>query len=80
MLLAANAQGAEVTRLANGFRRGFRGRTAYNLKDLLVEMVLSSWFRADAVEDDHPVRSVALRDAGARRLLTPEELERKTAA
>ena len=80
LLLAANAQGAEVTRLANGFRRGFRGRAAYDLKDLLVETVLSKWFRADAVEDSHPVRGVALRDAGARRLLTPEELDRKTAA
>ena len=80
LLLAANAQGAEVTRLASGFRRGFQGRTAYNLKDLLVEIVLSKWFRADAVEDGDPVRTVALRDAGARRLLTPEELNRKTAA
>ena len=80
LLLAANAQGAEVTRLANGFRRGFTGRSAYNLKDLLVEIVLSTWFRAAAVEDADPVRSVALRDAGAKRLLTPEELERKTAA
>ena len=80
LLLAANAQGAEVTRLARGFRRGFRGRAAYNLKDLLVEIVLSKWFRADAVEDADPVRSVALRDAGARRLLTPEELSRKTGA
>ena len=80
LLLAANAQGAEVTRLARGFRRGFRGRAAYNLKDLLVETVLSKWFRADAVEDADPVRSVALRDAGARRLLTPEELSRKTGA
>ena len=80
LLLAANAQGAEVTRLANGFRRGFTGRSAYNLKDLLVEIVLSKWFRAAAVEDADPVRSVALRDAGAKRLLTPEELERKTAA
>ena len=80
LLLAANAQGAEVTRLANGFRRGFRGRARYDLKDLLVEIVLSNWFRADAVTDAHPVRLVALRDAGARRLLTPEELNRKTAA
>ena len=80
LLLAANAQGAEVTRLANGFRRGFRGGAAYNLKDLLVEIVLSKWFRADAVEDTNPVRLVALRDAGARRLLTPEELARKTVA
>ena len=80
LLLAANAQGAEVTRLANGFRRGFGARRAYNLKDLLVEIVLSKWFRADAVEGADSIRGVALRDAGARRLLTPEELDRKTAA
>ena len=80
LLLAANAQGAEVARLARGFQYGFRGGQPFNLKDLLVEIVLSKWFRADAVEDDHPVRRVALHDAGARRLLTPEELDRKTAA
>ena len=80
LLLAANAQGAEVTRLSDGFRRGFQGRAAYNLADLLVEIVLSKWFWADAVEDADPVRNVALRNAGARRLLTPEELVRKTAA
>ena len=79
-LLAANAQGAEVQRLATGFRQGFNGRARYNLKDLLVEMVLSQWFRADALSDGDPVREVALRDAGARRLLTPEELASKTAA
>ena len=80
LLLAANAQGAEVERLARGFRLGFQGRSAYSLKDLLVEIVLSEWFQADAIEDAEPVRNVALRDAGARRLLTPEELARKTAA
>ena len=45
--------------------------------------MLSKWFRADALEDDDPVRGIALEDAGARppsRLLTPEELARKTAA
>ena len=80
LLLAANAQGAEVTRLADGFRRGFPSRAAYNLKDLLVEIVLSKWFRADALEGEDPVRRIALQDAGARRLLTPEELARKTVA
>ena len=80
LLLAANAQGAEVARLAGGFRNGFSGGRSHNLKDLLVEIVLSKWFRADAVEDANPVRLVALRDAGARRLLTPEELARKTVA
>ena len=79
-LLAANSQNAEVRRLAEGFRQGFRFGAPYNLKDLLVEMVLSKWFRADALGYEDPVREVALRDAGARRLLTPEELARKTAA
>ena len=80
LLLAFNAQDAEVVRLANGFRDGFHGGLAYNLKDLLVETVLSKWFRADAVTDANPVRRVALHNAGARRLLTPEELAHKTAA
>ena len=80
LLLAANAQGAEVERLARGFRGGYSGGRRHNLKDLLVEIVLSKWFRADAVEDANPVRRVALRDAGARRLLAPEELADKTAA
>ena len=79
-LLAANAQGGEVTRLAGGFRDGFHGGLAYNLKDLLVEIALSKWFRADAVTDMDPVRHAALQGAGARRLLTPEELAHKTAA
>ncbi|MDE0029697.1 MAG: DUF1588 domain-containing protein [Deltaproteobacteria bacterium] len=79
-LLAANAQSAEVRRLAHGFQQGFHGGSAYNLKDLLVEIVLSKWFRADVLYDSDTVRRVALRYAGARRLLTPEELARKTTA
>ena len=79
-LLASNAQTAEVERLARGFRRGFRGGPGYNLKDLLVEMVLSRWFRASRLAKKDPVRAVALRDSGAKRLLTPEELSRKTVA
>ena len=80
-LLAANAQDAELVRLAQGFRDGFPGSPyTHNLKDLLVETVLSKWFRADALTDADPVRRAALHDAGARRLLTPEELAQKTAA
>ena len=78
-LLAANAQKEEVTRLATAFRDGFDDDgAAYNLKDLLAEMVLSKWFRVDDRSDDDPVRTVALLQAGANRLLTPEELARKT--
>ena len=77
-LLAARAQHAEVTRLGELFREGTEAGSAYNLKDLLVEIVMSPWFRANSVYDDDPVRAVALRNAGARRLLTPEELAAKT--
>ena len=79
-LLAATAQGTEVRRLADGFRTGFGDGKAHNLKDLLVELALSAWFRAAAAEDLDAVRAVALAHAGAKRLLTPEELSRKTDA
>ena len=80
MLLASNAQIAEVERLAASFRAGIAGGGPYNLKDLLVEIVLSPWFRAESVSDDDPVRSEALQSAGVERLLTPEELAWKTEA
>ena len=80
-LVAATAQAAEVKRLADGFRNGFHaGDRLFNLKDLLAAMVLSPWFRAERNLDDDPRRHAALRDVGARRILTPEELAAKTAA
>ena len=80
LLLASNVQAAEVTRLADGFQSGFNGGAPYNLKDLLVEIVLSRWFRAKLVSGDYVVRTTALQGVGARRLLTPEELAQKTLA
>ncbi len=82
LLLASNAQSGEVARLARGFRRGFDLGTArpYNLKDLLVEIVLSRWFRSHSVGERNLSRDLGLLDAGAQRLLTPEELARKTLA
>ena len=80
MLLTSNAQTAEVERLAEAFRTGIDDGAPYNLKDLLVEIVLSPWFRAESISDDDPVRAAAVRAAGAERLLTPEELAWKTQA
>ena len=78
-LLAATAQSAEVRSLAEGFRNGFDGGDPYNLKDLLVEIALSEWFRADSSDGDiSPIQRQALAHAGASRLLTPEELAHKT--
>ena len=81
-LLASTAQAGEVARLARVFRRGFALGTGqpYNLKDLLVEMVLTRWFRSEAMGSDDSVRMAALATAGANRLLGPEELARKTLA
>ena len=80
--LEADAQANEARRLAEGFRSGFvwSNQGAHNLKDLLVEIVMSDWFRADAAGPLDSDRIVALRNAGAKRLLTPEELARKTVA
>ena len=79
-LLEAQAQGAEVERLARMFRNGSRGGRPYNVKDLLAELVLSRWFRAQRITDANQVRRAALRSAGAARPLTPEELVAKTEA
>lgn len=79
-LLASAAQLAEVRRLAEAFREGFAPGRPYNGRDLLTEIALSPWFRAESMNDTDPVRRTALRDAGVERLLTPEELERKTEA
>ena len=79
ILLAATAQDAEVRSLAEGFRDGFDGGNPFNLKDLLVEIALSDWFRADGADGEiSPIQRQALAHAGGSRLLTPEELAHKT--
>ncbi|HEY7773781.1 MAG TPA: DUF1588 domain-containing protein [Marinagarivorans sp.] len=62
--------------LAAQFRDGFDGGRPYRLKDLLVELLMSDWFRAERVEfaDEQDAGAQSL--AGVR-LLTPEELENK---
>ena len=69
---------AELARLAQAFRTGIDGGRPYNAKDLLVEIVLSPWFRAESIAGDDPAHVATLRNAGGERLLTPEELVRKT--
>ncbi len=77
-LLASSAQTLEVERLAKAFSIGFQDGDAFNLKDLLVEITLSPWFRAVAIESEDELQRSALLRAGARRLLTPSELANKT--
>jgi hypothetical protein len=79
LLRAFEQQQTDIRVLADNFSAGFNGGLAYNMKDLLVEMAMSGWFRADSMVPDSAVgRERELETAGTRRLLTPEELENKT--
>ena len=66
--------------MARAFRSGIAGGAPYDLKDLLVEIVLSKWFTVAEASADDAVRFAALRGAGGGRLLTGEELAAKTLA
>jgi hypothetical protein len=70
------SQSTAIDELAAGFIQGFNGGAPYNLKDLLVEMSVSPWFRLDRGDGDND----ALLDVGTGKLLTPEQLDRKTEA
>lgn len=71
------AQQQFIKTLAAQFRDGFDGRAPYQLKDLLVAMIMSDWFRLDTITTERNPELVSV--AGVR-LLTPEELENKVRA
>ncbi len=73
---AFDAQQNSIQALADSFRSG-----GYNLKNLLADLVMSPWFRAQSVDPQVLAqRGAELRALGVDRLLTPEELEAKTEA
>jgi hypothetical protein len=72
------AQSGDIAGLSQGFAAGFDGGAAYNLRDLLVEMLMSPWFRVDRRQGEPTAPDGALADVGTARLLTPEQLDRKT--
>ena len=73
------SQSADIEALASAFIIGIDGGAPYNLKDLLVEMIMSPWFRIDRATDE-ALGSDALFDVGTGKLLTPGQLDRKTEA
>lgn len=80
-LAAFDAQNTFVLELAASFSAGINGGNAHNLKDLLVELLASPWFRASEAEAALAnSQQTQLAGIGAGRLLTPEELEAKTTA
>ncbi len=73
-LEAFEAQQADMSTMATAFS------SHWNLKDLLVDMMMSHWFRGDSTPDPTPGQSEALAFAGTERLLTPRQLEHKLLA
>jgi hypothetical protein len=66
--------------VADAFHVGSAGTAAHgplNLKDLLVELVMTPLFRAESVTGVDEDRAVELADLGLAKLLTPEQLDRK---
>lgn len=77
-MAAYNAQDELLVQLASRFSYD-QGRGAWNVKDLLVDMVASPLFRAKA-GDLPAAQEKVLSDTGVSRLLTPEELNAKIKA
>jgi len=78
-LVAFDAQSLSIQTLAEQFTQG-----GLNLKDLLVEMMMTPWFRAETVDSESLTTILreahALADVGNEVLLTPERLQLKTRA
>jgi hypothetical protein len=75
-LAAYNAQKEEFDQIAAAFRTD-RGNGAYNVKDLLVDLVLSKWFRAERATNQSAARAVELADLGSANMLNPLQLNLK---
>jgi len=79
-LNAFNAQDKIFREIAARFPDD-RGHGAYNVKDLLVDLITSQWFRASGIaEDVAEERAIELEAVGSYHLLTPEQLSRKMEA
>lgn len=71
-LAAYKAQLAEFEEIAARFRTG-----GYKVKDLLADLVLSRWFRADKAAGLNATRAAELADVGSVNMLLPTQLNLK---
>lgn len=75
-LLAFEAQQETIAELAALF-----SGNGMDIKDLFLDLIMSEWFRAEGYEDPSmALEAHAIADMGNEKLLTPEQLSRKTRA
>ena len=76
MQAAYTAQSDEFKAIAARFATN-QGNGAFNVKDLLVDLVMSQWFRADRVTAMNAARAQELVDVGSLNMLPPSQLNQK---
>lgn len=76
-LAAYSEEQTLINEVAADFVAGAAGYGAYNLKDLLVDLIMSEQFRAATVSEQTELQEIELANVGKGRLLTPEQLNRK---
>ena len=75
-LAAYNSQNDEFKTIAARFAAG-QGHGTYNVRDLLVDLMMSSWSRAEKVADAGTASKGELSDIGTVTMLSPSQLNRK---
>ena len=78
-LAAFEEQTSFIDNLGQEFAAGINDGSPFNARDMFVEMIMSPWFRAKETDDDSVGSGATAADIGVRRLLTPQELEAKSA-
>jgi hypothetical protein len=73
---AYTAQNAEFQAIAARFRTD-QGNGVYNAKDLMVDLMMSKWYRADRTSALTAARAVELGDVGSAYMLPPSQLNQK---
>ena len=76
-LTISEVENNQITVLANNFKNGISSKGAYNLKDLLVEMIVSNKFRAKAISELPEIDVQIYANEGPGRIVTPETLQNK---
>ncbi len=76
MQAAYTAQSTELNAIATRFATN-QGNGAHNVKDLLVDLVMSQWYRADRVTALNTTRALELVDVGSANMLPPSQLNQK---
>ncbi|MDH5539001.1 MAG: hypothetical protein OEY03_06315 [Rhizobacter sp.] len=76
LLAAYTAQNEEFQAIAARFRTD-RGNGAFNVRDLLVDLALSQWTRAERTAVLSASRALELRDVGSANMLPPSQLNQK---